>query len=60
VTRGTHADVDVTMRAGVPTLWRLIFTDLTVPAAIAAGDLELTGSRTTAQRFFRGFGPPGR
>jgi DNA-binding HxlR family transcriptional regulator len=60
VTRGTHADVDVTMRADVPTLWRLIFTDLTVPAAIAAGDLELTGSRTVAQRFFRSFGAPGR
>ena len=60
VARGAYADVDATVRAGVPTLWRLIFTDLTVPAAIAAGDLELTGPRATAQRFFRSFGPPVR
>ncbi|GIF62708.1 transcriptional regulator [Asanoa ishikariensis] len=59
VTRGAHADVDATVRADVPTLWRLVFTDLTVPTAIAAGDLELTGDRTAAERFFRSFGLSG-
>jgi len=60
VTRGAHADVGATVRAGVPTLWRLIFTDLTVPAAIASGDLELTGDRAVAERFFESFGLSGR
>ncbi|SNS67522.1 DNA-binding transcriptional regulator, HxlR family [Asanoa hainanensis] len=59
VTRGAHAEVDATVRADVPTLWRLIFTDLTVPAAIAADDLDLTGDRAAAERFFGSFGVSG-
>ncbi|MGI5519903.1 winged helix-turn-helix transcriptional regulator [Micromonospora sp. CA-259024] len=58
VTRGARVDVHATMRADVRTLWRLIFTDLTVPAAIDAGELELTGDPAAAQRFFRLFGLP--
>ena len=54
VARGTLADVDVTVRAAVPTLWRLIFTDLTVSAAIAAGDargaLEVSERLSTSGR----------
>ncbi|MEV4534149.1 winged helix-turn-helix transcriptional regulator [Asanoa sp. NPDC049518] len=56
VSRGGHGEVDATVRADVPTLWRLIFTDLTVAAAIATGDLDLTGDRRAAERFFRSFG----
>ncbi|HEV7709647.1 MAG TPA: helix-turn-helix domain-containing protein [Asanoa sp.] len=58
VVRGGRGEVDVTARADVPTLWSLIFTDRTVRAATAAGDLDLTGSAAAAQRFFRLFGPP--
>ncbi|RKR92305.1 HxlR family transcriptional regulator [Micromonospora pisi] len=58
VTRGAHAHVQATARADVPTLWKLISTDLTVAAAVDAGTLDVTGDRSVAQRFFTFFGLP--
>lgn len=56
VTRGGEPAVQATVRADVPTLWALIFTDRPVAAAVDAGDAEATGDRETAQQFFRLFG----
>ncbi|MFI6761768.1 winged helix-turn-helix transcriptional regulator [Micromonospora sp. NPDC050417] len=56
ITRGARAHVQATVRADVATLWELIFTDLTVAAAVDAGTLDLTGDRSVAQRFFTLFG----
>lgn len=58
VVRGARAAVQATARADVRTLWNLIFTDLTVPAAVDEGVLELTGDHDVAQRFFTLFGLP--
>ncbi|MFI7609369.1 winged helix-turn-helix transcriptional regulator [Micromonospora sp. NPDC049366] len=56
VVRGATATVQATVRADVPTLLELIFTDRTVAAAIEAGDVEVTGDREVVQRFTRLFG----
>ncbi|MER7443767.1 hypothetical protein [Micromonospora avicenniae] len=56
VNRGGEPAGQATVRADVPTLWALIFTDRTVAAAVDAGDAEVTGDREAAQQFFRLFG----
>ncbi|WP_203716324.1 winged helix-turn-helix transcriptional regulator [Asanoa siamensis] len=58
VTRGASGPVAATARADVPTLWRLIFTDLTVASATARGSLDATGDLAALERFFTLFGAP--
>ncbi|MFD0035947.1 winged helix-turn-helix transcriptional regulator [Streptomyces sp. NPDC127172] len=58
IARGAHAQTDAIVRGDVRTLWRLIFTDMTVASAIDAGVLEVTRDQVAAQRFFTLFGLP--
>jgi DNA-binding HxlR family transcriptional regulator len=58
VTRSATGDVDATVRAPVPVLWDLIFTEVTLESSAAAGILAATGDLAAAQEFFRLFRVP--
>ncbi|MBP2472081.1 DNA-binding HxlR family transcriptional regulator [Crossiella equi] len=58
VARGAAGPAEAELRAEVTTLWRLLFTGLTLDAAVAAGDLGLEGDRAAAEAFLTLFPAP--
>jgi DNA-binding HxlR family transcriptional regulator/putative sterol carrier protein len=58
IARAVNPDAQLTVRADVQTLCRLVFGEVSAEAAAKAGDAEVDGPRGLAQQFFRNFEKP--